>query len=247
MTTTRFQLKPMEHIGAPETKQGFNLKLFAEVAPKYDFITKGLSFGRDASWKRALLAGLPAKARPTCVDLACGTGDITRLLATRYPHAQITGLDLTPAMLEIAWSRTSDPRIAYVEGSMASLPFHDASIDVVTGGYALRNAPDLNQAIDEISRILRSGGTAAFLDFSKPKNLLGQKLNYLLLKFWGGLWGLLLHRNADVYGYIADSLKLYPDRHTLRSRFEERGFRHLRSRRLFCGLLELVWFQKTED
>ncbi|MBN2163246.1 MAG: ubiquinone/menaquinone biosynthesis methyltransferase [Pontiellaceae bacterium] len=243
----RFNLKPMEYINAPESKQTFNRNLFAEVAPKYDFITKALSFGRDAAWKRIMLDLLPKDNAPACVDLACGTGDITRMLADRYPGGKITGLDLTPEMLAIARTRTDSATIAYKEGSMAALPFETAGTDIVTGGYALRNAPDLNQTIDEITRILRPGGYAAFLDFSKPQNGAGQAVGHFLLKFWGGFWGLMLHGNPDVYGYIADSLKLYPGRTALRRRFEERGFSHQAGRRFFGGLLEAVVFRKDES
>ncbi len=245
--TTRFNLKPLEYIGAPESKQSFNRNLFAEVAPKYDFITKALSFGRDKAWKRYLLGGLPESGSPGCVDLACGTGDLTRLLATRYPKGKVNGLDLTPEMLAIADKRTDAFNVSYVEGSMAVLPFETESTDIVTGGYALRNAPDLNQAVDEISRILKPGGYAAFLDFSKPENKVGQAISHFLLKFWGGFWGLLLHGNPDVYGYIADSLKLYPDRTELQQRFARRGFTVHSSRRFFGGLLEAVTFKKEES
>jgi len=193
-----------------------------------------------------LLSSLPTIENPVCVDLACGTGDITRMLAKHYPESSVTGLDLTPAMLDIARKETADASINYVEGSMAELPFENASVDVVTGGYALRNAPDLNQTLDEIARILRPGGSAAFLDFSKPHNRTGQAIGHAALKFWGGFWGLVLHGNPDVYGYIADSLKLYPDRAGLRMRFAERGFRQRSSRRFFCGLLEVVLFEKIE-
>lgn len=244
MTTTRFNLKPMEHIGEPESKQLFNRTLFAEVAPKYDFITKALSFGRDATWKRHLLARLPASGSPVCVDIACGTGDMTRMLAERYSGGKVIGLDLTPEMLEIADKRTDAFNVSFVEGSMNNLPFETDSTDIITGGYALRNTPDLNHTLNEIQRVLRPGGVAAFLDFSKPRNGMGQWLSCFLLKFWGGLWGLLLHGNPDVYGYIADSLKLYPDRITLRERFFERGFILLHSRRFFGGLLEIAVFQK---
>ncbi|MDZ8119715.1 ubiquinone/menaquinone biosynthesis methyltransferase [Pontiella agarivorans] len=240
----RFHLKPMDYIQTPESKLTFNRSLFAEVAPKYDFITKALSFGRDTAWKRALVAGLPAAERPACIDLACGTGDITRLLAERYPDGEITGFDLTPSMLDRAAQLTRSRNIRFLEGSMQHLPFESGSLDLVTGGYALRNAPDLNQTIDEIARVLRPGGTAAFLDFSKPRNAAGQRITHFALKFWGGLWGTLLHGNPDVYGYIADSLKLYPDRTELRERFEKRGFVPQKRTLLFGGMLEISRFKK---
>ena len=240
----RFSLKPNEHLSTPDEKQAFNRKLFDEVAPKYDFVTQALSFGRDAAWKRCLIQNLPEKTAPRCVDLACGTGDITRLLASRFPAAQVTGLDLTPAMLEIAQKQTSNPRIDFVEGSMAALPFADASVDIVTGSYALRNAPDLDQTLGEIARVLRPGGTAAFLDFSKPRNPAGQAFTHAALKFWGGFWGLVLHGNPDVYGYIADSLRRYPDRPTLRAQLQTHGLAPRSSQRFFGGLLEAIQLEK---
>jgi len=242
-----FALKPNEHLGSPEAKQGFNKKLFAEVAPKYDFITKALSFGQDRAWKRHLIQILPEKTDPVCIDLACGTGDITRMLADRFPDSSVTGLDLTPAMLALARQKTSNPRIFYIEGNMAALPFEDESTDLITGGYALRNAPDLDQTLGEIARILRPSGTAAFLDFSKPRNPLGQTLTHLALKFWGGFWGLVLHGNPDVYGYIADSLRAYPDRTALQKQFSRHGLVSIHTKRFFGGLLEVIQFEKKHD
>ena len=242
--STRFKLRPRDHLGHSASKQTFNRALFTEVAPKYDFITKALSLGRDGAWKRHLVANLPEALAPVCVDLACGTGDITRLLAARYPGGRVAGLDLTPSMIEIARAQTPEPNVEYIEGTLHELPLKDASVDIVTGGYALRNAPDLGQALDEIHRVLQIGGTAAFLDFSKPPSRLGQRLSHIALKTWGGLWGLLLHGNPDVYGYIADSLSQFPDRKALREEFNTRGFALRQSRLYYGGLLQLLVFEK---
>jgi demethylmenaquinone methyltransferase/2-methoxy-6-polyprenyl-1,4-benzoquinol methylase len=243
---TRFQLKPLEYLGAPETKQHLNRSIFSEIAPKYDFITKALSFGRDRTWKKHLIKSLPEIKHPSCLDLACGTGDITRMLGKHFPNGCITGLDLTPAMLDLAKQGSAYSHISYIEGSMAQLPIENISIDIVTGGYALRNAPDLDQTLNEVMRVLRPGGYAAFLDFSKPDNRIGQHISHFLLKFWGGFWGWLLHGNPDVYGYIADSLKLYPGRSALQQKFSEHGFSHCSSRRFFGGLLHMVLLQKQD-
>jgi demethylmenaquinone methyltransferase/2-methoxy-6-polyprenyl-1,4-benzoquinol methylase len=113
-------------------------------------------------------------------------------------------------------------------------------VDIVTGGYALRNAPDLEATVEEIRRVLKPGGVAAFLDFSKPSAKISQRLEYWILKLWAGFWGILLHRNHEVYGYIAESLQCFPDRVHLRSVFRERGFTVLASRLYFCGITELL-------
>ena len=120
----------------------------------------------------------------------------------------------------------------------------DASMDTITGGYALRNASDLEHLLKEVHRILKCGGHAAFLDFSKPANNLLQKVSYLLLKVWGSFWGIVLHGNHEVYGYIAESMKIYPDRKTLRAMIQDAGFSNIQSRLYSLGVMELIFFEK---
>lgn len=242
--TARFNLRPNEHLGRPAAKQALNQALFTEVAPRYDFVTRALSLGRDRSWKRRLIAGLPDRGSPFCIDLACGTGDLTRLLAARFPYGQVCGMDLTPAMLDLAKKHSPEENINYIEGTMDSLPFETRSAEIVTGGYALRNAPDLDRAIREIDRVLCPGGIAAFIDFSKPPSRLGQAAHHAVLKTWGGFWGLMLHGNTAVYGYIADSLRFFPDRVELQERFIEQGFTSRSRHLVYGGLLELSVFRK---
>ena len=138
-----------EHLRVPELKRAYNERLFTRVAGRYGFVTLGLSLGRDRAWKRRLVRALPEVARPMCVDLACGTGDITRLLAGRYPDGEVHGIDLTPAMLDLA-RRRGLPGVIFSRQDMGQLSFQDESVHIVTGGYALRNAPNLKVALAEV-------------------------------------------------------------------------------------------------
>ena len=242
-----FQLRAREHLDSPDRKRHYNALLFREVAPRYDLITRLLSFGRDAAWKRDMIAALPAQSPAQCLDLACGTGDLTRALARRYPSTRVTGLDLTPEMLQRARALTAEPGVDFVQGDMHALPLAEASVDVVTGGYALRNAPDLAVALREISRVLKPGGVCAFLDFSKSPHPVAQRAGHLLLKVWGGFWGLVLHRHADVYGYIADSLRGYPDRTALREQLDHAGLLTEDFRVYMCGLVEWIICRKASS
>ena len=241
----RFKLRIGEHLESPEAKRYFNEKVFSEIAPRYGFITRALSFWRDASWKRELIAALPAWESPLSADLACGTGDVALLLAASYPKGLVIGLDITFPMLDLARRRNTFPNVRFVAGDMGCLALAAGSVDIVTGGYALRNAPDLGSALDEIRRVLKPGGVAAFLDFSKPVGGLAQVFEYWTLKLWGGFWGWLLHRNPDVYGYIAESLKRHPDRDRLRDLFCERGFLVVCSCVYFFGFTELLVVRKV--
>lgn len=233
-----------QRLADPEAKRALNREIFTTVAPRYDAITRLLSFQRDRAWKKRLVQALPNRTAPVCLDLACGTGDITLLLAAKYPGGRIIGMDLTEAMLEVARQRPAPASIEYHCRDMAQTRLEDASVDLVTGGYALRNAGDLPAVLDEVFRILKPGGWAAFLDFSKPRFRLFQRLELSLLAFWGGFWGWVFHRNPGVYTYIAESLARYPDRPQLHQLFRDRGFAIHSSRLYFFGVMECLTVRK---
>jgi demethylmenaquinone methyltransferase/2-methoxy-6-polyprenyl-1,4-benzoquinol methylase len=237
-------LKIGDHLQTADKKKYFNEEMFSVIAPRYDFITRLFSFWQDASWKRGLIAALPPKPAPTCLDLACGTGDIAFLLAQKYPQGNITGLDLTEDMLILARQFNKHTNVSFVKGDMGKLEVNAETIDVITGGYALRNAPDLKQTIQEIHRVLKPGGVAAFLDFSKPNGKLAQTIEYYILKGWTGLWGIILNGNHEVYSYIAESLNAFPDRQELRRLFEQQGFAVTVSKLHFLGITETFIVEK---
>jgi demethylmenaquinone methyltransferase/2-methoxy-6-polyprenyl-1,4-benzoquinol methylase len=233
-----------DYLRTPVAKREYNELLFAEVAKRYDLVTRALSLGRDQAWKRTLLDSLPAGLAPVCVDLACGTGDVSFALARRYPQGTVCGIDLTPEMLHIAQARNCFPNVTLQLGDMHHLPFPSASIDIVTGSYALRNAPSLTVALQEIHRVLRPGGTAAFLDFSKSPNRFLQRLSFAVLYLWGSFWGLVLHGQPAVYAYIAKSLWHFPDRESLRRDLTNAGFVEVFSRKFYFGTLEIITVSK---
>src|ERR1700677_2562573 len=215
----RFTLKIGDHLHAADKKRHFHEQLFTEISPRYDFITRALSLWRDASWKRDLIAALPIREKPLWLDLAFGTGDVTLLLDERFSEGSVVGLDITESMLALARARITGPNIRFVNQDMGCLDFASESVDIVSGSYALRNAPDLKLTVDEIHRVLKPGGIGAFLDFSKPSHRFSRFLEYWILKVWTGFWGILLHRNPEIYGYIAESLQRFPDRNGLRRIF----------------------------
>jgi demethylmenaquinone methyltransferase/2-methoxy-6-polyprenyl-1,4-benzoquinol methylase len=240
----RFALKARDHVRAPERKRLFNERHFGEAASRYDFATKAMSLGRDAAWKRALVAALPEHPAPACVDLACGTGDVAFLLAERYPGGTVTGVDIAAPMLALARARNRFPNLRFGSGDMGALPFSDGSVDIVTGSYALRNAPELRTALAEIGRVLAPGGVVAVLDFSRPESPTLQKAQYLLLRGWCGLWGFLLHGTSEVHGYVAESLAVFPDRRRFAGILREEGFEVVSSRRFFLGITEFLMLRR---
>jgi len=242
----RFPLRGRDHLDTPERKRRFNRLHFETAAPRYDFATKALSLGRDASWKRTLVEALPDLAAPVCIDIACGTGDVAFLLAARYPRGTVAGMDLVGRMLERARRRRRRRNVSFGAGDLCALPFAAGCADIVTGAYALRNAPDLRAALEEVRRVLKADGCAAILDFCRPRGAVFRRALYLLLRGWCGLWGILLHGCPEVHGYIAESLERFPDRRRFREILGEKGFSVAASRRLFPGVTELLVLRLKE-
>ncbi|MGK2945998.1 MAG: ubiquinone/menaquinone biosynthesis methyltransferase [Desulfuromonadales bacterium] len=242
--SSKFALKIKDYIHSAERRREYNEQHFSEAASRYDFATRAMSLGRDAAWKKQLVEALPQFTAPVCVDLACGTGDIAFLLAEKYPAGRIIGIDLTEPMLKLARQRSDSINIEFVRQDMGATDFPDEFADIVTGGYAVRNAAELRQAFLEIQRILKPNGFVALLDFSKPPSPWFQQLQYLVLKYWCGLWGFLLHGNSEVHSYISASLRAFPDSVQLRELLAESGFAVVHSRQFYCGTLESLVLQK---
>ena len=241
----RFALKIRYHLDVPERKRRYNELHFAEAASRYDLATRAMSLFRDAAWKGRLVGSLPPVRAPLCVDIACGTGDVAFLLAERYPEGRVEGLDIAGPMLSVARGRNRYRNVRFHRQDMCAIAFPEGCADIVTGSYALRNAPDLPRAVGEIRRILKPGGTAAFLDFSKPRAAGFRIPQHILLRTWCGFWGLLLHGNHEVHGYIAASLSAHPDRCALLALFGENGFALVSSQRFFLGIVEMLVFRRS--
>ena len=243
--TQRFEFDSQADFADPQRKQQVTRDVFARLAPAYDRFTPGLSFWRDRAWKRDMIQKLPPSPQPVCLDLACGTGDLCFLLAKRFPSARITGTDITDAMLDLARQRNTFSNVDFAHADMMHTQLPAASYDLITGGYALRNAPDLNGALAEIARLLKPGGTAAFLDFSNPPQPALRKIFKVLLHLWASAWGLALYGNPKMFTYITASLHAFPDRVELRRRLGAHGLSTTGSRLHMFGMLETLFVQKT--
>jgi demethylmenaquinone methyltransferase/2-methoxy-6-polyprenyl-1,4-benzoquinol methylase len=228
----------------PERKKHYNEEHFTEAAARYDFATRAMSLGRDSAWKSLLVGELPEVEAPFCLDIACGTGDVTFLLAEKYPQGKIVGLDITEPMLKVARERNRYDNVTFTRQDMNTTDFSGEIADIVTGSYALRNAPDINVAIEEIYRILKPGGVGAFLDFSKSDSPVHQVFQCWLLKIWCGFWGLALHKNPEIHGYVAASLQAFPARPHFHKLLRDRGFEPIRSRRFYLGIVEITVIRK---
>ncbi len=216
-----------EHITSKQKKQMYVDQMFEKIAPVYDSFTVFFSYGMDRRWKRDLVNILDLKGNERVLDLACGTGDITFALGERLNNGKAFGMDILQAMIDIAESKRKAKNISNVEfccADILNMPFDDSSFDHITCGYALRNVPDIELALNQISRVLKPGGRFLSLDFSHPNNKIYRWLYFNYLIVTGSLAGYLVHGDPDVYRYIPESLKLYPGQRNVQKMMDRQGF-----------------------
>jgi demethylmenaquinone methyltransferase/2-methoxy-6-polyprenyl-1,4-benzoquinol methylase len=225
-------------IATADGKRRYVRGLFATIADRYDLITSVLSYGRDRAWKKRLVALAGNVAGVRALDLATGTGDIAFALKAR--GAKVTGLDVTPQMIELArGKRHGAASPSFLVGDMTDLPFPTDAFGLVTTGYGLRNVPDLSRAIDEIYRVLDRGGQALSLDFNRPRNPLVRAAYLAYLSLVGGALGWLLHRDPDTYRYIPASIRNYPGAAAVADLMKARGFAAVTYHPVLGGLMAI--------
>ena len=201
-----------EHITSPAKKQFYVNQLFATIAPRYDLVTMLLSCGQDKRWKRKLVAMADVQPQHKVLDLACGTGDITFLLARQLGNqGRAIGVDITPEMVERARRKgLREPRVHFETGDICQLAYPDFSFDRITVGYGMRNVPEISRLLEKAFRLLKPDGQFLSLDFGKPEGQLYRRACLGYLSATGSALGWLLHRDPDLYRYIAESIKHYP-------------------------------------
>ncbi len=142
-------------------------------------------------------------------------------------------------MIELARAKAAGRKVQFLVGDMMALPFPGDSFDLVTTGYGLRNVPDLEQAIDELFRVLRPGGQVLSLDFNRPGNSLIRFVYLIYLTLVGSALGWVLHRDPDTYRYIPASLRRYPGGNGVARMFEARGFTRVTHIPVLGGLMSI--------
>jgi demethylmenaquinone methyltransferase/2-methoxy-6-polyprenyl-1,4-benzoquinol methylase len=147
-------------------------EMFAGIARRYDLLNHVLSLNIDKRWRRnvrAILAEVLSKDDASVLDVACGTGDLTMVLKNGA-RATVIGTDFCRPMLAIAKQKTEadSTAIPLIEADAMTLPLADGSVDAATIAFGLRNLPNIENGLTELSRILRPGGRLVILEFSSP-------------------------------------------------------------------------------
>jgi demethylmenaquinone methyltransferase/2-methoxy-6-polyprenyl-1,4-benzoquinol methylase len=207
-------------------------RMFDRVAPRYDLANTVFSLGQDKGWRQAAAGATRLGAGEVAVDVACGTGALTRDLQALAPEAQVVGMDFSHGMLARA-----EPGLRLAAADALALPLADASVDVVTIAFGLRNLPEPGQGLLEFRRVLRPGGRLVVCEFSQPVVPVFREVYRRYLTRLMPVAARRLTSDPEAYQYLARSIGAWPDQPGLARWLQEAGFTAVEWRNLTGGIV----------
>ena len=233
----------MKPYNTDQTKKEEVREMFDNIAPKYDLLNHTLSMSIDRVWRRRVV-GEVRRAKPgRILDVATGTGDLAIAMARRIRDVQVLGVDLSEQMLAVARrkieARGLDGRIVLDRGDAERLAVADASVDVATVAFGVRNFGDLGAGLRELARTIKPGGKVVILQFSRPRNRVFRALyefySYKILPRIGGL----VSRDKRAYEYLPASVGEFPAPEEFMAMMARAGFRNCRARSQSFGIAQI--------
>lgn len=247
MDSNSSDTKETTHFGyeevATDEKAGRVKGVFDSVAGNYDLMNDLMSGGIHRLWKKFTISEAAVRAGQQVLDLAGGTGDLAEAMSPKLgPHGRVVLADINGEMLRAGRDRLIDSGVSnnldFVQVNAEKLPFADASFDLVTMAFGLRNVTDKDAALRSIFRTLKPGGKLLILEFSHPVKALQPVYDAYSFKVLPWL-GERIANDADSYRYLAESIRMHPDQETLKGMMEKAGFEHCRFHNLTGGVAAL--------
>jgi demethylmenaquinone methyltransferase/2-methoxy-6-polyprenyl-1,4-benzoquinol methylase len=241
--TTHFGFKTVDETEKQE-KVG---EVFHSVAGKYDLMNDVMSAGLHRLWKRFAVDTSGVKAGDKVLDIAGGSGDLSKLFSKKVGHdGQVFLTDINASMLAVGRDRMIDAglNVPATQCNAEKLPFADNSFDCVIVAFGLRNMTHKDIALKEMQRVLKAGGRLLVLEFSKvwqPLEKLYDAYSFKLLPFMGKL----IAKDAESYQYLAESIRMHPDQEALKQMMLDAGFGKVDYYNLSAGVVALHKGYKT--
>jgi demethylmenaquinone methyltransferase/2-methoxy-6-polyprenyl-1,4-benzoquinol methylase len=211
------------------------------VARKYDVMNDAMSMGLHRVWKAYTIAVSGVQPGQRVLDIAAGTGDLTRAFAKRVgPTGCVVHTDINEAMLRVGRDRLVDEGIIMpsVLCDGEQLPFADSSFDIVSVAFGLRNMTHKDRALSEFLRVLKPGGKLLVLEFSRVAKPLEKVYDWYSFNILPRL-GKLLAGDSESYRYLAESIRMHPDQAELKAIMKDCGFSHIDVHNMSAGVVAL--------
>ena len=237
MATTHFGFQTVDEQEKAKHVRG----VFDSVAPKYDVMNDLMSAGLHRIWKRYTITLANPQPGQQVLDIAGGTGDLSRAFAQRVGSTgRVVHTDINEAMLREGRNRLLDEGLVLptMVCDAEKLPFADNSFDIVSVAFGLRNMTHKDQALGEMRRVLKPGGKLLVLEFSRVAKPLEKAYDWYSFNVLPKL-GQLVAGDAHSYQYLAESIRMHPGQEELRQLMKSAGFGHVDVHNLSAGVVAL--------
>lgn len=214
-------------------------QMFDNIAGKYDFLNHFLSAGIDIVWRKKAIGLLKAEKPGQILDIATGTADFAIEALALNPD-KVTGVDISEGMLAVGRQKLQQKgltdKIELQYGDSENLPFADNTFDAITAAFGVRNFENLPQGLSEMHRVLKPGGTAVILEFSKPQRFPMKQLYQFYFKNILPVVGKFVSKDRAAYTYLPESVQAFPDGKDFLKIYEEVGFKNTKWHSLTFGI-----------
>ena len=236
-----------------EAKKKQVQRMFDRIAHRYDFLNHFFSVGIDVLWRKRCIRLLKRESNPPkkILDMATGTGDFAIEAVRMGLNAQITGMDLSQGMLDVALEKVKTKgltnRITLQQGDSENLPFADESFDAYTVGFGVRNFENLDRGLSEMYRVLTPNSLTVILEFSKPKRFPIRQLFGFYFKYIMPTLGRLVSKDPSAYTYLPESVMAFPEGREFLDCLASVGFEELRAIPLTGGIASIYIGRKPSS
>jgi len=223
-------------------------EMFDNISDNYDFLNHFLSMGIDNIWRKKAIDQLKSIKPKSILDVATGTGDLAIMALKRLSPNKITGIDISKGMLDVGRNKmiakNLDNSIELLYGDSEQIPFEDLSFDAVTVAYGVRNFEDLPKGLSEIARVIKFGGKAVILEFSKPKKFPVKQAFNIYFKNILPFIGKIVSKDSRAYTYLPESVNAFPEGNDFLTIFKDAGFKNVSQIKLSGGISSIYVGEK---
>ncbi len=239
--------EPTTHFGfqdVPESQKAEKVaEVFHSVAAKYDLMNDVLSGGLHRLWKRFTIELSGVRPGNRVLDIAGGTGDLTRKFASIVgPTGEVVLADINDSMLKVGRDRLLDKGVAgnvqFVQADAEKLPFPDNHFDMVSVAFGLRNMTHKDEALKEMNRVLKPRGRLLVLEFSRIAKPLEKAYDWYSFSVLPRI-GSMVAGDAESYRYLAESIRMHPGQEELKTLMKQSGFGHVDYHNMTGGIVAL--------
>jgi demethylmenaquinone methyltransferase/2-methoxy-6-polyprenyl-1,4-benzoquinol methylase len=234
---SKIEVKPYNQ--ANKSKKEEVAEMFDNISARYDFLNHFLSLGIDKIWRRKAIKQLRSIQPKKIIDIATGTGDFA-IAALKLKPEEVVGLDISAGMLAVGEQKMIKRKFNYIIkmqlGDSENIPYETNYFDALTVGFGVRNFENLELGLAEMLRVLKPGGKAIILEFSKPKafpikQVFGFYSNYIIPFF-----GKKLSKDAKAYTYLPESVAAFPEGKDFEAILLKIGYKDIQSTTVSGGI-----------